>query len=175
MPFSQMITRKRRCEDMTKVLDVTDLESPRFSPGFMLKAIKELQGVDISPRMLSNTVLSTIGEAVTPADGYGSKRSFSFMDASLLLSGRDLQDLGLNPARTRSCVEAMRPRFAEMVSWALRQSQPEEDHDSGLDLFLVADFQRVAGFVPRVTTRSQLHGEQEKGSSLPLITYYARS
>lgn len=95
-----------------------DLTRPCMTPGDVRSAIKHFQEKEISMRMLSHSVQTTIGESTVPADGPGRAREFSVQDVVLILIGEQLRDMGLSPARIRTCTDAIRGQWDLLVSAA---------------------------------------------------------
>lgn len=92
-----------------------DMYAPLYAPADVANFLLSIRRKEISRRMLSHVVHSTIGESAVPADGRGSKRTFSVQDVALIIVGMDLLDLGLPPGRVRTCVEAVREAWPELI------------------------------------------------------------
>jgi hypothetical protein len=91
-----------------------DLDAPVIPMSVAANVIKNVHGRNLSKRMMSHVVTTTIRETSVPADGRGSKRILSFKDLVLVLKGLQLADLGLSSDRVLVCVDAIRTSWDEV-------------------------------------------------------------
>lgn len=126
------------------ILLAAHIEIPPWAVRNILKAFRNR---DISKRMLSYEVSRTIGEASTPADGRGSRRSFTAQDVSLMLAGYDLADFGLSPLRVTTCTGAMRDKWVTIFAPFLVGGKPEQ--------FLVG-YMLAGSFVAEIKPSSEI-------------------
>lgn len=101
-----------------KELDInySRLEEPDLPPWTVRAIIQARRGKFVSERMFSYYVKITTGKTTAPARGRGTTQLSSIKDTTLQLSGLDITDLGLGPAKVRVCVAAMRNGWNEIIS-----------------------------------------------------------
>ncbi|MEW6114079.1 MAG: hypothetical protein AB1664_18240, partial [Thermodesulfobacteriota bacterium] len=87
-----------------------------ITPAAMRFLLEEMTGKRVSKRILSYVVQGTVGETSVPADGRGSARRFPLEDAALVIMGVELNDLGLNPGRVRTCIATVRDGWNQILN-----------------------------------------------------------
>lgn len=103
-------------KDFVTMKTTDNFFAPVYDPSHLTGFLLYFRARKISPRMVSHVVQTTIGEAAVPAVGRGRKRVFSLQDIALIVLGIDLLDMGLPPARVRTCVEAVRDAWPKLFS-----------------------------------------------------------
>ena len=90
------------------------IETDIISPGDARAFLSAQRGKEISSRMLSHVVVTTIGEAEIPASGRGSKRGFTLKDLYMMDVGSNLSLIGLAPHRVRLCIEGLKNYWRDL-------------------------------------------------------------
>lgn len=91
------------------------LETPSIEPWMVRATLQGLRGKQVSKRMLSHYVRTTIGQTSSPAQGRGTVQLSSPKDVALILSGMDLAELGLGPTQVKKCVSVLKRAWPKLV------------------------------------------------------------
>jgi hypothetical protein len=145
------------------MVDVTDLDAYwEFDEicdecDKMLLEPKTVSGwLGLPGSQLPRETAKIIGQPAQPARKKGSSAKYSFQDATLMKLGRTLMELGITPHRVRTCIEAVRKHYHNILFGYVSLDVSKHATQEFDETFYLVGAEYPNGFLAFIITEGQL-------------------